>query len=106
MQSLGYFSAKLAQGISSELENEAEERARGPEMSVAGEGKQLGEGDETLERSSRSRPRRVQWRETVGNRTGRNPGGGKDEDRERETETGRERKGERYGWMGRQRRFQ
>lgn len=29
MQSLGYFSAKLAQGTSSELENEAEERARG-----------------------------------------------------------------------------
>lgn len=92
MQSLGYSSAKLAQGTCSELENEAEEKDReGERESEGGDvGRARGISESQArpgkERSSRSRLRR----ETLGSRTG-GPGKGR---RERD------------GWMGRQRRFQ
>lgn len=107
VQSPGYFSAKLAQGISAELENEAEERARGPRCRSRGRESSLGKEMERL-REVRDIAAEKSAVARNGGKQDRNPGGGKDEERQRETDrrTGRERKGERYGWMGRQRRFQ
>lgn len=96
MQSLGYSSAKLAQGTSSELENEAEERARGRRCRSRARNKREQRPGKETERSREVRDRGRDEYSAAARNGGKQDGGGRGYRRERE----------RDGWMRRQRRFQ